>query len=323
MASLPGIWAVHRFAGLYGGIELNRRRSANPAALQRWTPISRPRVWPWWKVDQIDGLQSAADPEDVRDLVVGRPQEVPRRSFRRGKTIVYTGRVKGRTLDELEDGIEAARLAWFDEQYDGLLELYSPGYDYANRLSDTRYRLLYAKAINLDVVGQVSGPGLHVRSFVAAVRTSYPYSLGPTNAVANIAALVDPPEEKSVLVNPGGKVPCDPVIRVNGRNYHPDVRNDTIGRKLSFNGTRLPSGGGLLFGEWMDIDFRNRTITHSNGSEVSEALIYPDSDWWDAGVPGLNPNVNNTIVLRDRDAQPAYTAGQGSTASITSRPTYP
>jgi hypothetical protein len=60
-------------------------------------------LWPRWEIKQLTGLSSKGEPEDNRDRPPGAPREIPRRSVRRGKTVVFEGILKCRDLFELRE----------------------------------------------------------------------------------------------------------------------------------------------------------------------------------------------------------------------------
>lgn len=81
---VPGLEARHRVVGPGGEVILND-----------------PTVWPRYKLAEIPGLRSSADADDQRDVLRGRRGEIQRPSVRRGKTVVYRGKILGRNLTEV------------------------------------------------------------------------------------------------------------------------------------------------------------------------------------------------------------------------------
>jgi hypothetical protein len=80
-------------------------------------------VWPRFKVKRVIGLMGNGEPEDNRDRPPGRPIEIPRRSERRGKTVVYEGVIQARTLLQLREAESTLRAAFDDLEGEGRMNV--------------------------------------------------------------------------------------------------------------------------------------------------------------------------------------------------------
>ena len=130
------------------------------------------KVWPRYKVKRIGGLHGLGDSGDTRDLRVGQRGEIPRRSFRRGKTITYEGLIKARTRAQLRQAEADLRAAFDDQTDEGLMVVtVHPDND---DLDADEYRYFTAKALTVEIDDVVVSPHRdslgHESSFVVAVR---------------------------------------------------------------------------------------------------------------------------------------------------------
>lgn len=144
-----------------------------PLALnQRLDTLGNPLL-PVFKVEAIDGLAGSGDSGDRRDVRVGAQGEIPRRSYRRGKTITYEGRTLAPTRAALRDA-EAQLVRAFDDQSDeGLVivrphKLYDPG---------VHFRYFPARALTCEISDAATfSPGRrtggHESPFVIALRNA-------------------------------------------------------------------------------------------------------------------------------------------------------
>lgn len=271
-------------------------------------------TFPRFKATKIEGLTSLGDAEDNRDARQSGIGEIPRRSYRRGKTVVYTGRVEDSTLDGMRAYSDALRAAFAnlnDERQMAVVphpsypdqssyffkarplivdipdEQGSPhNFNHGNRrdaiigmrLSDSR---IYSTQL---VSGTTSAPA-------QGTGTSLPWTLPVTLTASS------QPVAPGVVTNPG-TAPSPPIIDVYGPVTNPTILNVTLGLQLVFQGLSLANG------EYVRIDFAKRTIVRSNGQSVRSALVRSSSTWWKPGAqdgsPGIGPGAQ-TIQLTSAD----------------------
>jgi hypothetical protein len=86
-------------------------------------PTTGVLIWPRYKLTRVSGLHSLGDPQDNRDLLVGRIGEISRLSKRRGKTVVYEGTITARNLLELRTAEQDLRAAFFDLDFEGRMDV--------------------------------------------------------------------------------------------------------------------------------------------------------------------------------------------------------
>lgn len=185
-----------------------RRR---PIIVNRRIDDSGAILLPRYKAESITGLQSLGDSEDVRDLAVGREGEIPRRSFRRGKTITYEGLTQAETLAELRQA-EADLRAAFDDQRDEKIMWVDPhpGYDDSGAA-----RFFRARSLALEDPDEQGPPrGIvngYERPFALSVRCSdrrYYDGAEQTESVL----VVDADDSETVVCANGGTVATDPIL---------------------------------------------------------------------------------------------------------------
>ena len=97
-----------------------------------------------------------------------------------------------------------------------------------------------------------------------------------------------------------GNFPTRPTVRIDGPVTDPRIENVTAGKYLQFSGLTLASG------EWLDIDFQNRTVL-LNGTASRYNYLTSTSSFWELG-PGNNQiyftsgSATGTLTLTYRSA---------------------
>lgn len=184
--------------------------------LNRKVDDSGARVLPRCKLTRIGGLSALADSEDVRELAVGRIGEIPRRSYRRGKTVTYELVVQALSLSDLRTYESQLRAAFFDQSVEKIMEVTPhPTYDVSGAA-----RFFRARALACDI-GDEQGPvrktfqRLYERSGVISVRMADPryYDSALLDEIVTVANGND---VGTLECDVGGTVPTDPVITVVG-----------------------------------------------------------------------------------------------------------
>lgn len=118
-----------------------------PVFLNRLTDDADSPVFPRRNVKKITGLSGSGDSDDRRDNRIGAQGEIPRRSFRRGKTITYEGQVEAMTRAGLRQAEADMRAAFDDQAFDGLMVVTPhPLYD-----ASGDYRYFNARALTCDI----------------------------------------------------------------------------------------------------------------------------------------------------------------------------
>lgn len=273
-------------------------------------------VWPRYKLNRITGLHSLGDPEDRRENAVGRVGELPRRSRRRGKTIVYEGQVQARSLADLRLASAELRAAFADQEAEyQMLVTHAPEY------SDASY-FFWARALQCeipDVQGSPFGASMGFeRDFAIGVRVSDPRHYdaegqdGTTLAISvggGIVPPVTPPFTPALptsssgagLVENTGTAPTDPTVDIYGPVSEPVLMNLTYSLELAFTGLTL------LAGEFVRVDFRRRTVLLNGVSDYRGKVDLAASDWWAPGAPGLPPGGQTIALTSDAAiADPAH-----------------
>jgi hypothetical protein len=147
---------------------------AVPVMLNRLIDDNGVKSLPCYKLTKIGGLMGTGESGAKADARVRAEGEIPRRSFRRGKTITYEGLIKARSRSELRHAEAALRGAFADQSTEGLVIVTPhPLYD-----DSGAYRYFRARALTCDIDDAVShGPTRvstrgHESSFVVALRSA-------------------------------------------------------------------------------------------------------------------------------------------------------
>jgi hypothetical protein len=126
-------------------------------------------VWPRFKLQRITGLGSTGEAEDNRDRPPGQNRETPRLSRRRGKSVVYEGEVKARSLLELREA-EAMFSAAFDGlETEGRMDV--SWHPLLAEFAAVPAKFYEARALTADIV-DVQGTTQWDRPFVVGLRMS-------------------------------------------------------------------------------------------------------------------------------------------------------
>jgi hypothetical protein len=255
-------------------------------ALHTWETglvLNDQAAWPRYWVSSITGLHSLADFSGLSDPRIGRPGEIPRRDYRRGKTISYEGDILGRTLIELREA-EQDLLAAFATNEEKRMDVEPPP-----AFTAGVPRFFRARPISCDTVDLPSSPdGItqHVRGFGLVLRMYDPRFYDPT--VVEEATGTPSGGAATVTVDNTGNADADPVIALDGPLPADDtvLENLTTGKGLVFR-----DGLAVASGEVLTLDFFNRTVDLDGANRYGlfdEGL----SSWWDEDEFGLIPGEN-------------------------------
>lgn len=273
--------------------------------------LGDPSAHPSFELKRVDGLGSLGEREDNREAATARALEIPRRSLRRGKTVVYTGLIKARSAQELRLGEDLLQAA-FRETAETRMAIVPPAWFGGPSFS------YFAGAMAADVVDEQTYAPQHlpspwVRPFVVALRMSDPrvyrdWQLAPVagrfapegltmpvtlpvtvpaGSVVGSPFPVGTPPQVAVV---NDSAPTEPLIDVPGPLQGLWAYNDTLGVQLLMPSLVAPVGAVTR------VDFTQRMVM-VNDVEVL-GVVGPSSTWWDAAA-GLAPGVN---LLRCRSS---------------------
>jgi hypothetical protein len=94
-----------------------------------------------------------------------------------------------------------------------------------------------------------------------------------------------------------GLASADPLLRLYGPITDPEIINDSIPASFALTGLTIPVG------QWIDIDFHNRSVLLNSNADQRRFL---KGNWWDRGVPGLVPGTNIIRVGGQGIVSPAH-----------------
>lgn len=127
------------------------------------------RGFPWYQLKLISGLHSLGDPEDRRDSPVRREGEIPRLSYRRGKTVTYEGLIKARTLLQMRQAEESLRTAFASEEREGRMDV-AP-HPLNPEFVGIPRKYYEGRSLGVEIIDQQNTPNFW-RQFMVAVRLS-------------------------------------------------------------------------------------------------------------------------------------------------------
>jgi hypothetical protein len=145
-------------------------------ALFSWSPPGAPEPvitlgGSPYRLTGITGLSSLGDSEANADPRVGSVGETPRLSQRRGRTVVYEGRIIASGLLELREAETALREAFDDQSVEGHMQV--AAHPDNVELADQSAKYFNARALNVDIIDQ-QATRTWTRNFVVGLRLSDP-----------------------------------------------------------------------------------------------------------------------------------------------------
>lgn len=289
-------------------------------------------VWPRYRLTGLPGFKSLGDLEDARDLPAGRGREIPRQALRRGKAFTYQGVIEARSQPELDAGIDALVAACVptDEQRFAVTsKLPALPRDPTLPVSDTNPAVTVPATWFMGRVTALDPPEQHPdpvalrsdtygyeRTFALGVRMSVARFYAETPSIVQTAGItniggtplpwtlpvtIEAPGAASgaATLTVGGTAPADPIVDLYGPSTNPGVRSDTLDREVRFTLS-------LADGQFLRIDFRDRSALLDGTEDVGYLLDYELTDWWDGDTPGLlAASVNSLRYVADSLADPA------------------
>lgn len=293
--AVPGVEGRHTWAGLLTLNDLS--------------------VWPRFKLrPPITGLRDRGDFDlsAATDIPVGRMGEIARRGYRRGKTVVYEGDVQGRTLTEVQEGVDDLLEAFDTDEEEEMVSAQHPSY--GSTAYTWRARCADCQVLEAPASPRRAQTAGHERPFLIALRMSdarfyaTAEQLAITAALATTSGLAPPfvppvviPSSAAagaVTVTTNGRTDTDPTIDLYGPVTNPAIENTTLDKQV-----RLIAG--IAQGQFVRLDFAKRAVKINGTDEASGFLDRAASDWWDAGVPGLRKGANTLRYTGDTIADPA------------------
>jgi hypothetical protein len=252
-------------------------------------------VWPRYHVRSIPGLSSAGDPEDRRDNAIARPGEIPRRSFRRGKTVSYEGDIEALNMIQLREAIRDLRAAFDDVATEKQMVVTA----HPSFAAGSAY--YWARALEVTIGEEQLVPPGHItrgfsRPFAVAVRWSdarYYDGLPHLETTGSVIAgggaappFVPPftipgPDEGAgaVTLTSAGTTQTDPTITIYGPVTNPLVENVTHGLKIALTGLVLGAS------DFVRLQFHPpRRVLLQGTTDASGLIDADDSNWWDSDV---------------------------------------
>lgn len=257
-SGVPGLEVAHKLNGAFGSIVMNVR-TARPSRVQ---------------LTDIKGLYSLPDADDAREAHIGRRGEAIYPSARRGKTIVYIGKLQSRTQQGLRTlTAEFKKATCANRSAEMKVQLQDPEVPW----------FFNARVIDCEIdEEQTNGPTSvwpWTRTFQLSLRLSdarvYVDNGGaayPSNAAGS-----------TVNVTNEGTTDTDPFFIVQCvEGTACVIKNNTLGTKLRLAG--MPSGE-------IGVNFLTREIVRE-GADASKYLDEESSDWWDEDQIGIAPGIS-------------------------------
>lgn len=238
-------------------------------------------AWPRFIVDRIDGIGSLPEVDDNRVPLAGQMGELALPTQKRGRTITYTLRVVGRSLQELRQGVNALKAAAGDNPYGELRQMtLTPAGAHSGQAWFYTGRVLsLTDGDELTSSGLLPAPWQ--QQIVLSVRLMDPRIYAAGAASAAIA------DGASATVTNLGTAPVDPIL-VFGPCTSPRAFHAGQSADLSFPGLVVPSGKTLI----ADFAAGHRSAKLSDGTDVMRYLDADTSKWWHEGYDGLRRGAN-------------------------------
>jgi hypothetical protein len=250
----PGLEVPHKINGTYGSIVMNVR-------------TARPRT----RLTQLKGYYSLPTADNNREPHVGRRGEAIYPGAPRGKTIVYSGELQGRTLESLRELTNT-----FKKAIAG-----SRGNELKIQVQDSEVPwFFYARVIDCEIdEEQTNGPTM-IWPWTRTFQLSLELSDGRFYVDNGGAAYDSIAAGDGITVDNEGSTDTDPVFIFDAAADTPvELINETLGVKLKLAG--MPAGT-------MTVNFGTREILYDT-EDATEFLVEDESDWWDEDQIGIAP----------------------------------
>ena len=235
---------------------------------------------------RIVGLHDLPDADDNREPATAYPGEVPVLGHARGRTIVYEGVIKARTMNELRAVSNAMRVAFRNRSDEGTFT-HAPHATWGAVSHWFKARVI-ALSIpeDQDSIPASAMPSPYKRPFTLTVRQSDPryYVTGLNSSPLQASAA------SYEATNLGG-IETPPTFRIPGPLVDATVLLARQGgMNLRFDDITLAGG------QTMVIDFRTRhAYNDANEIDLTGRINLEFSNWWDEGVPGLRAGITEEV----------------------------
>lgn len=254
-------------------------------------------AFPFYKLDAkegILGLTDMPDSDEAVDAGYSRTGEVPRTAFLRGKTVTYSGRIVATTPQSLAVARSQLITACASRAVQRVDVI--PHSDYASGA-----QFFEGRAISCLIPDRVPSPSAmptpFQRPFVIAFRLYDPRIYDAAPLVAESGAIVA--SAATATFNNPGSAPTEPVIEIHGPITNPTVENTTQSRKVVFQNITVVQG------DFLEVDFANRTVKKNGIDDFRIKLNRLSTNWWDAGINGLEPGTNSLKLTGTSFTAPA------------------
>ena len=246
---------------------------------------------PYLKADRITGLHDVADADDPRDQNADQIGETAYPTLLRGKTVVYNGRVMGRTLLEARALATALRAA-ASSRADMPLAI-SPHPDLGGPTLTAYGRPIACPIDDEQTLPPEALPTPYQRPFVLSFRLRDPrfFDLSAPDA-AGAAAGTPAFLGMTGPVAADGGAPGEPVFTVNGPTTAAVVlRHLGMSLELAFLPALALAGGDIL-----TVDFLARQA-RVGATDVAGYVDWANSNWWDSDRIGLIPGIAQQVQV--------------------------
>jgi hypothetical protein len=255
----------------------------------RGVTLNNNLVMPRYRLKRITGLHSKAEADNLSDPAQGFMGELPRPGHKRGKTIVYIGKIEALSLPSMRVAESNLKAAFSQDGVEEYVTISPP----AGRGGQS---IIYgARVLSCDIDDEISATMqdviLHKRDFTISLRQSNPRYFGDVVNTGNIG------NTATAVCNNAGNAPVDHIMILNGpiastvtvQKTSGDLKHLTFGPSIAF--AAIDAGKQLVLG-WGAQPFAY--CPQIPGSDFTPLVTF-ESDWWDDGEPGLVPG-NNSIV---------------------------
>lgn len=292
--SIPGLNAAHQWRGL---VWLNDKSS-----------------WPQVKLRRLPGFHTRPETQLQSDLPAGRMGELPRRSFKSGKSIVYEGNLRARDQASLESFRSELLAAFGDDDVGQMVitpyDLPGPPRFFNARVSALDIPEELPPDANRESYGYerpfTLGLRLHDPRFydysekefstapmILDAGTSLPWTLPVVIASSGTSS-------GGMEVENEGTCPTPFEVDLYGPVTNPRLLNLTIDRQIAFKDLSIATG------QFVRVNYFTGEILLNGTEDVSWRRDPLRTDWWDMDAPdGLVAGINELRYTGDVISDPA------------------
>jgi hypothetical protein len=256
----------------------------------RGVTLNNNLVFPRYRLKRITGLHSKAEADNLSDPAQGFMGELARPSHKRGKTIVYTGKIEALSLPSLRAAIATLKSAFSEDGVESQVTIDPPAGRGGQQI------IYFARVLSCDVDDEITTSMTaripHNRDFAISLRQHNPRYFGDVVNTGNIGNTVP------VVCNNAGNAPVDHIMILNGplastvrvEKTSPQSRFLEFGPSLAF--AAVTAGMHVTVG-WGAQPF-------ASSPQIADSDFTPlvtfASNWWDDGVSGLDVGDNSIVA---------------------------